>query len=64
MATIEKLYTVEQIAEHLMMNASVVRRWLQEGKIKGIKLGHKGWRIRESELLRLVNQGISDDNNS
>lgn len=46
----EKLYTPEQAAEVLQVTAAAVREWLKSGKLKGVKVAGRLWRIRESDL--------------
>jgi excisionase family DNA binding protein len=53
---VERMLKVEQVAERLQVNPETVRRWLREGKLKGVMLGGRktGYRIPESEVLRLL----------
>jgi len=53
----EKLYKPETVAEMLDMSPHTVRAWLREGTIKGIKVAGKVWRIKQSELDRLLQEG-------
>jgi excisionase family DNA binding protein len=51
MAMDEKLLTVADICERLQVHEETVRRWLRDGRLKGINLGGKsGYRVRASEL--------------
>lgn len=50
----EKLLTPEQAAEYLNLPVSTVRKWLRQGKIKGVKLGRL-WRI-PAEVLQNLGQ--------
>lgn len=52
----EKLLSPEQVAEQLGVTPNTVRTWLRDGSLKGIKLGKKIWRIKESELLDFINR--------
>lgn len=54
------MFTVKQVAETLQVHPETVRRWLRDGKIKGVIMGGDkgGYRIRESELQRVQEQGI------
>lgn len=45
----KKLYTVQEAAKVLNVNPEVLRRWLRNGTIKGIKIG-SDWRISEATL--------------
>jgi acetyl-CoA synthetase len=46
-------YTVDEVAEKLKVDAETVRRWLQDEKLKGVKMG-KSWRISESALIEYM----------
>jgi excisionase family DNA binding protein len=52
----ERLLTVKQVAELLSVRAETVRRWLKEGKVRGVMPGgtRSGYRIPHAELMRLV----------
>lgn len=50
----EKIYSTEEAAEVLGLNVETVRNWLRAGRIKGVKLGKRYWRIPEREVQRLV----------
>ena len=54
----ERYYSPEEVAEKYNISGVVVRKWLREGKLKGIKLGGKIWRIPEVELEQFVRNGI------
>jgi len=58
----ERLLTVADICDRLQVHEETVRRWLRDGRLKGINLGGKsGYRIRESDLqdflVRMEEQG-------
>jgi len=53
MEDIEKLYTPEQVAEHLQVSQKTIRAYLRSRKLKGVKLG-KEWRIKQSALKDFV----------
>ena len=46
----EKLLTTETVAKVLLVKPDTLRGWLRTGKIKGIRVGNRLWRVRESEL--------------
>jgi len=46
----EKLLTVEDAAKVLLVKPTTVREWLKASKLKGVKVGNRLWRVRESEL--------------
>lgn len=45
----DRLLTPSEVAERLRVNREVVYKWLQSGKMKGIRVGRL-WRIRSSDL--------------
>jgi excisionase family DNA binding protein len=49
----EKFYTPEEIAANLKVTRKTVYNWIQEGRLKAVKIGHF-WRVSESELNRLL----------
>lgn len=55
----ERLYTVSEVAARMRMDPETVRVWLRTGKLRGFRPGGKrlGWRIRESEVRRVVSGG-------
>lgn len=48
-----ELLTVEEVAEYLKMNPQVVRRWLKDKRLPGIKIG-KEWRIDRDDLDEML----------
>ena len=57
----EGLLTVRQVAARLNLSEWTIRRWLREGKLKGVWLSDRaGWRVRPSEVeafLRRLEEG-------
>jgi excisionase family DNA binding protein len=54
---IDKLYTVEQIAEIFSVTPSTVRIWLRNEELKGFKLNGRGpWRIREEDAVNFASE--------
>ena len=49
----DKLYKPTEVAEKLGVSIHTVNKWLQAGKIKGIKVGNL-WRITETDLEAFV----------
>lgn len=49
------LLTVEEVAEKIKMSPFVVRRWLRERKLPGIKMG-RVWRIDEKDLEKFLDK--------
>ncbi|PMQ00702.1 MAG: DNA-binding protein [Dictyoglomus sp. NZ13-RE01] len=51
----EEFYLPKEVAEKLRVSLRTVQRWLEEEKIKGIKVGGV-WRIPESSLKEFLRQ--------
>lgn len=49
----ERLLTPEEAAERLAVSPKSIRKWLREGKLKGVRAGRL-WRIRERDLEAFV----------
>lgn len=45
-----KFYTVKETAEILRFTPLTIYRWLKKGKIHGIKLGGRQYRINKDEI--------------
>ena len=52
----ERVLTVAEAAERLRTSEETIRRWLRDGKLRGVRIGSTrvGWRIPESEVRRLL----------
>lgn len=48
-------FTPQEIATKLKIDMSTVYRWIKDGSLKAIKIGHV-WRISESELNRILGE--------
>jgi excisionase family DNA binding protein len=47
----DELLTVAEVAARLRINVETVRRWLRQGKLKGVRMGGRaGYRIPATEL--------------
>ena len=54
----EQLLTVQEVAAKLKLNPETVRRWLREGRLRGVKFGRRGgYRVSEAEVQRLLAEG-------
>jgi excisionase family DNA binding protein len=50
----EKIYTVDEIAEYLDLDGATVRKYFRDGIFKGgFKIGY-GWRLGESDLKKWI----------
>ncbi len=54
----ERLLTPEEVAERLRLSVITVKKWLREGKLKGVKVG-KLWRVPEEEVEKVI-QGVKN----
>ncbi len=57
----EKYYTPEEAGEILSLSPNTIREWLRRGKVKGVKLSRKAWRIKESEIKRLLQENNQEE---
>ena len=59
----DPLLKVSQVAERLQIHPATVRAWLKNGRLKGVYMGSDkvGWRIPESELQRVGQEGFAAD---
>jgi excisionase family DNA binding protein len=53
----EGLLTVRQVAAVLNVHGETVRQWLRSGKLRGVKIGHRSWRVPEEALRDLGDTG-------
>ena len=53
-------YSPEEIAEHYSLKPATVRKWIREGKLKAVKLGHL-WRVPEEALQEFIKQEGGND---
>ena len=49
----KEIYNVEEVAEFLAVHKETVKKFIREGRIKGVKLGTR-WRITEDEIQRIL----------
>ena len=53
----DRWLTVDDVAEQIKVHPETIRRWLREGKLKGILMSRAvGYRIRQSALDALLNE--------
>ncbi len=55
-----RYYTTKEVAELLRLSPITLSRWMREGKVKGIHFGRRRWRIPESEVERLILEGVEE----
>jgi excisionase family DNA binding protein len=49
----EKVYTTEEVAQQLRVDARTVRKWIRNGELAAIDVGGE-YRIRESSLQEFI----------
>jgi excisionase family DNA binding protein len=49
-AMADELLTVKEVAARLKLNPQTVRRWIRSGRLRGVRVGARGWRVREMEV--------------
>lgn len=50
-----RMLTVDDVADLLSANEKTIRRWIKDGQLPAINLGHRmGYRIREADLDRFL----------
>jgi excisionase family DNA binding protein len=50
-----RLLTVDQVAEHLQLHPATIRRYIKEGKLAAAKFGTV-WRISQEDLEELIRE--------
>lgn len=52
------MYTTKEIADIIKLNERTVRNWINDGKIKAVKLNSE-WRVSDEELERIKKEGVN-----
>ena len=55
----DRLLSVADVSEQLSITEPTVRLWIKEGKIKAHRAGARFWRIRQSEVDRMLAEQAS-----
>ena len=53
----DKILTIQEVADYLKVSRTTVWRWCNEGKIPAFKVG-KVWRIHRTEMEKIVGQEL------
>lgn len=48
--------TTEEIGKIFNVGPATVRDWVKVGKLKGVKLDGRNWRVLRSEMIRFANE--------
>ncbi len=51
--------TIKDITTRLKLHPNTVARYIQEGKLKGVKVG-KGYRVRETDLAQFIGENNTE----
>lgn len=51
------MHTIKEVAQMLKVHEITILRHLENGNIKGVKIG-KSWRISEEELEKIKREGF------
>ena len=54
-----RLYTMGFVADLLSVDKKLVRWWIKKGRVEGIRLPNRAWRVRGIEIIRIIDQGRS-----
>jgi len=57
--TEDRLLSVADVAKLLSVTEPTVREWIKEGKLRAHRAGARFWRIRQSEVDRMLGQQAS-----
>jgi excisionase family DNA binding protein len=50
-----EFFTVNEVAEKLKVHPATIKRWLREGKMRGLQLGDRaGWRISKADYDQFI----------
>jgi excisionase family DNA binding protein len=56
----DRLLSVADVSKQLSITEPTVRLWIKEGKIKAHRAGARFWRIRQSEVDRMLSEQASN----
>ena len=62
----EEMLTVADVAERLKVPPATVRRWLRDGRLRGVRLGGTklGYRVRASDLEQFLQDAYGAEGNA
>jgi|GraSoi2013_115cm_1033766.scaffolds.fasta_scaffold805791_1 excisionase family DNA binding protein len=50
----ERMFTVQQVAQQLQVSDRTVRNWVERGELRVFRIGKRGYRIAESDLIEFI----------
>jgi excisionase family DNA binding protein len=52
-----EFFTVNEVAEKLKVHPATIKRWLREGKMRGLQLGDRaGWRVSKADYDQFIEE--------
>ncbi len=55
---LQDILTIKELAEFLKVNEATIRRAIDAGKLKALKVG-KSWRIEKEEVIKWLQEGVT-----
>lgn len=55
----DRLLSVADVSRQLSVTEPTVREWIKDGKLKAHRAGARFWRIRQSEVDRMLGRQVS-----
>lgn len=60
--TLERGYTLKEVADCMGLKVRTIRQWVHDGKIRAVKPdGAKQWVVGESEVRRLTGENANEN---
>jgi excisionase family DNA binding protein len=56
----DRLLSVAEVAQLLSVTEPTVREWIKDGKLQAHRAGARFWRIRQSEVDRMLSEQASN----
>lgn len=56
----DRLLSVAEVSQLLSVTEPTIREWIKDGKLRAHRAGARFWRIRQSEVDRMLAQQASD----
>jgi excisionase family DNA binding protein len=56
----DELLTIEQVASELQLHPDTIRRYIREGKLKGVRISSTVVRVKRSELDKFIQDRSTD----
>lgn len=51
-----KLYTIKETSSVLRLSPQTVRKLIKSGQLKAIRVGWRGWRVKEEDLEKYLEE--------